>query len=147
ARLWAHPAVAVLAIDAPRVSEAINQLVPVARAKVSLRLAPGEDPVTARAALVRHLQTRAGWGARVTVTPGAAAPPFALARRGAAFEAFRDGMRSAWGTEPVEIGIGGTIPLVSMLQERYPHASVLVTGVGDPTSHIHGPDESQHLGE
>src|SRR5690606_13039913 len=38
ARLWARPAVSVLALDAPRLSEAINQIVPVARAKVSLRL-------------------------------------------------------------------------------------------------------------
>jgi len=146
-RLWARPAVSVLAIDAPRVSEAINQLIPVARAKVSLRLAPGEVPERARAALVRHLEQHVEWGAQVTVTPGAAAPAFVASGRGPYFEAIVEGMREAWGVEANEIGIGGTIPLVSMLADLFPRAEVVVTGVGDPTSHIHGPDESQDLEE
>ncbi|MCK9496801.1 MAG: M20/M25/M40 family metallo-hydrolase [Dehalococcoidia bacterium] len=147
ARLWMRPAVSVLALDAPRLSEAINQIVPVARAKVSLRLAPGEDPARAMDALVRHLEGHAPWGARVTVTRGSTAPPFALMERGDAFRAFADGMAEAWGRPPAEIGVGGSIPLVAMLAERFPEAAILITGVGDPTSRIHGPDESQDLGE
>ena len=57
-----QPSISVLAIDAPPVAEAINQLVPVARAKVSLRLSPGEDPDAAMAALIDHLETNAPWG-------------------------------------------------------------------------------------
>jgi len=146
-RLWGQPAISVLAIDAPRISEAINQLVPVARAKVSVRIAPGEEPERAMDALVAHLEAHVPWGAEVTVTRGSAAPAFALGERGTAFSAFADGMEAAWGVKPAEIGIGGTIPLVSMLAERFPQAAVLLTGVGEPTSHIHGPDESQDLGE
>ncbi|MCA9856927.1 MAG: dipeptidase [Dehalococcoidia bacterium] len=147
ARMWSRPAVSVLAFEAPRLSEAINQIVPVARAKVSLRLAPGEDPRSAMDALVRHLETHVPWGARVTVTPGSSAPPFALTQRGAAYQAFADGMAEAWGVAPAEIGVGGSIPLVAMLAERFPDAAILITGVGEPTSHIHGPGESQDLGE
>ena len=55
-RLWYQPAISVLAIDAPPISEAINQLVPVARAKVSMRIAPGQDPQAALEALVGHLE-------------------------------------------------------------------------------------------
>jgi len=147
ARLWARPAVSVLALDAPRMSEAINQIVPVARAKVSVRLAPGDEPERAMQALVSHLEGNAPWGAQVTVTPGSSAPPFALVERGAAFLAFAGGMAEAWGRAPAEIGIGGSIPLVAMLAERFPEAAILITGVGDPTSRIHGPDESQDLRE
>jgi len=147
ARLWARPAVSILAIDAPRVSEAINQLVPVARAKVSLRVPPGQDPGDALDALVAHLEAAAPWGARVTVTRGSSAPGFALEARDTEFAAFADGMREAWGVPPEEIGIGGTIPLIALLAERFPAAAVLVTGVGEPTSRIHGPDESQDLRE
>ena len=43
-RLWAGPALSILSIDAPPVAASINQLVPEARAKVSVRLAPGDDP-------------------------------------------------------------------------------------------------------
>ncbi len=56
-RLWTRPAVSVLAVDAPPVLGAINQLVPVARAKVSMRIAPGQDPDAAADALRRHLES------------------------------------------------------------------------------------------
>jgi len=42
-RIWAKPSASVLAIDATRVADASNTLAPVARAKVSVRLAPGDD--------------------------------------------------------------------------------------------------------
>ncbi len=147
ARMWARPAVSILAIDAPRVSEAINQLVPSARAKVSLRVPPGQDATDALDALVAHLEAAAPWGARVTVTRGSSAPGFALVERGVEYSAFAQGMADAWGVPAAEIGIGGTIPLISLLAERFPQAAVLVTGVGEATSRIHGPDESQDLGE
>ena len=55
-RLLASPAVAVLGVDAPAIAGSSNQIVPVARARVSLRLAPGDDPAAAREALVEHLR-------------------------------------------------------------------------------------------
>ena len=50
-----------------------------------------------------------------------------------------------WGD--VVVGIGGSIPLVADLETVFPEASILLTGVGEPTSRIHGPDESQDLEE
>lgn len=61
----------------------------------------------------------------------------------AARQAFAD----AWGTEPVDIGIGGSIPFIADLLEVYPDAAILVTGVEDPDSRAHGANESVHLGE
>ena len=147
ARLWLQPAVSVLALDAPRISEAVNALVPVARAKVSVRLAPGQDPVAAMDALVAHLESHSPWGAQVTVTRGSMSAPFLLDTSGAAFEAFRTGLHEAWGRAPVEIGVGGSIPLVAALAAAQPGAAILLTGVGEPLSRIHGPDESQDLEE
>ena len=68
-RLWGRPAVAVLGIDAPPTAGAANKLVPVARAKISVRLAPGDDTAKAKAAIEEHLLSlaRAPWGAEVTV--------------------------------------------------------------------------------
>ena len=144
-RTWSQPAISVLAIDAPPVAEAINQLVPVARAKVSVRLAPGDDPARAMAALVAHLEAQRPWGATVSVTPGASAEPVALETDGPAYDAFRAGFAEAWGRPAVEIGIGGSIPFVGAFQAASPGATILLTGAGDPTSRIHGPDESQDL--
>lgn len=146
-RLWTHPAAAVLAIDAPPVAEAINQLVPRARAKVSLRIAPGDDPVRAMASLVAHLERQPAWGARVTVTPHESGEPFALVPGDPRVEALRDALEQAWGVAPVEIGVGGSIPFVAAFSKAYPEATILLTGAGDPASAIHGPDESLDLDE
>lgn len=98
-----------MAIDAPPVSEAINQLVPVARAKVSLRLAPGDEPQRAMKALLAHLEGAVPWGATVHVRPGAAAHPVSLDTTGPAYDAFRAGFRQAYGRDPVDKGVGGSL--------------------------------------
>jgi acetylornithine deacetylase/succinyl-diaminopimelate desuccinylase-like protein len=141
-RLWTRPAVAVLAIDAPRIPEASNTLVPVARAKVSLRLAPGDDPDRAMEALVKHLEANAPWGAQVTVRPGAAAWPYAVRAEGPVFDAARSAFGEAWGTDTVDMGAGGTIPFVKAFAEAYPQAAILLTGVEDPDGRAHGANES-----
>lgn len=146
-RLWTRPAVTVLAVDAPRVREASNSLAPIARAKVSLRLAPGQDTDAAVEALARHLRSRADWGARVTVEPGAAARPFAVDPTTPAHEAARRAFEEAWGTPPVHIGMGGSIPFTAAFAEAFPEAAVLITGVEDPDGRAHGANESLHLGE
>ena len=144
-RLWRQPALSVLAIDAPRVSEAVNALVPVATAKVSLRLAPGQDPDLAMQALRDHLVSRAPWGAQVTVTPGSSGQAFSLETGGPGYSAFYRGFREAWDVEPVEVGQGGSIPFVAAFSDAFPDAEILLTGVGDEQSRAHGPDESVDL--
>jgi cysteinylglycine-S-conjugate dipeptidase len=146
-RMWTRPAISVLAIDAPAVAEASNTLVPVARAKVSLRLAPGQDPKAAEDALHEHLTSNAPWGAQVRVERGAAAHPFAVNTEGPAFDAVRAAFEEAWGVPPVDTGQGGTIPFVKEFAETYPNAAILLIGVGDPDSRAHGVDESVDLGE
>lgn len=42
-------------------------------------------------------------------------------------------------------GEGGTIPVLAALQQRYPRAQFLVTGVLGPGSNAHGPNEMLHL--
>lgn len=146
-RLWSHPAAAVLAIDAPPVAEAINQLVPRASAKVSVRIAPGDVPSRAMASLIEYLSSRPAWGAKVTVTPFEAGEAFALGEADPRVEVMRTAMRETWGVEPVDQGVGGSIPFVAAFSDAYPEAAILLTGAGDPTSAAHGPNESVHLGD
>jgi acetylornithine deacetylase/succinyl-diaminopimelate desuccinylase-like protein len=146
-RTWTKPAVAVLAIDAPRVAEAANILIPRARAMVSLRIGPGDDATTAQKALAEHLSAQVPWGAHVTVTPGTGtAEPFSLSATGPAYDVARRTFAAAYGNELVEVGIGGSIPFIAEFARSFPNAAVLVTGVGDPASRWHGIDESLDLG-
>ncbi len=147
AHLWTRPAVQVIGLDAPAVATSSNVVVPAASAKLSLRIPPGQDPVAARDALVAHLQAHAPFGARVRVTDGETGRPFAAATDSAAMQAARAAFTAAWGRPPVDVGIGGSIPFVADLAEVFSEAAILVTGVEDPSSAAHGPDESVHLGE
>ncbi|MEU6077490.1 dipeptidase [Micromonospora sp. NPDC047074] len=147
-RLWTKPALAVLGIDAPATGEAPNALVPTAKAKLSVRLAPGDEPKRAYAALRSHLEKHAPWGARVTVTFEHDGAPCVIDASGPMFDAARSAFRTAWdGTDPVDLGIGGSIPFIATFQEMFPQAAILVTGVEDPHARAHGPNESLHLGE
>jgi acetylornithine deacetylase/succinyl-diaminopimelate desuccinylase-like protein len=141
-RLWTRPAISVLGIDAPTVQEAANILVPVARAKVSLRLAPGQEPEPAMEALVRHLESNAPWGVKITVDRGASAWPFQVSAHGPVFDAARKAFREAWEAEAVDIGAGGTIPFVKAFADAFPDAAILLTGVEDPDGRAHGANES-----
>jgi cysteinylglycine-S-conjugate dipeptidase len=147
-RTWAKPAVSVLGIDAPPTQGAPNALVPSARAKVSLRIAPGEKAANAYQALKSHLEDRAPWGAQVTVTLENLGEPCSIDATGPVYDAARAAFTEAWdGAAPVDIGVGGSIPFIATFQELFPSAAVLVTGVEDPDSRAHGPNESLHLGE
>jgi len=144
-RLWARPAIAVIGLDAPPVDGASNTVIPAARAKVSLRVAPGDDPARAREALAAHLRAHAPWGVQVTVQAGGAAAPYAAHTGGPAYAAMHSALAEAWGRPAADIGAGGSIPFVTAYAQIVPAAQILVTGVEDPDTRAHGANESLHL--
>jgi cysteinylglycine-S-conjugate dipeptidase len=147
-RLWTRPAISVLGIDAPRTGEAPNALVPTARAKVSVRIAPGDDAKSAYQAVERHVERYAPWGARVTVTREHDGEPCVLDTSGPAYAAAAEAYGAAWdGVAPVHMGVGGSIPFIATFQSLFPRAEILVTGVEDPDARAHGANESLHLAE
>jgi cysteinylglycine-S-conjugate dipeptidase len=146
-RLWTRPAIAVLGIDAPPTEDSGHKLVPLARAKISVRLAPGDDTQRAFRAVAEHLHRRAPWGAEVAVELCTEGEPHRIDTSGHAFEAFRRACAETWGCQPVEPGTGGSLPLVAALASAYPDMALLLTGVEDPDSKAHGENESVHLEE
>jgi cysteinylglycine-S-conjugate dipeptidase len=147
-RIWARPAATVLAIDAPPVDGASNTLTAVARAKVSLRLAPGDDAPRAQAALARHLRAHAPGGVRVDVTAADVAQPHAVDPHGRVHDAARRAYRDAYGQDVVDIGGGGAIPFVAEFAAAFPGTAILVTSAGaDPACRAHSVDENLHLAD
>jgi cysteinylglycine-S-conjugate dipeptidase len=146
-RMWCKPAISVIALDAPTVAQASNTLIPTARAKISARVAPGDDASHGLAALIKHLEDHVPWGAQVTVTGGETAEPSVVDFAGPYAEAARSAFSQAWDVAPVFIGQGGTIPMVADFGKAFPDATILVTAVGDPDSRAHGTNESLHLGD
>ncbi len=145
-RLWAKPAITVIGIDTTSIAKSSNTLIPRARAKVSMRVAPGGDAGQHLEALTRHLEQHAPWGAQVTVTPGDLGQPYAIDATGPVYDAVRAAFRQAWGTDAIDMGVGGSIPFIAEFAAAFPDAKILVTGVEDPGTQAHSINESLDLG-
>jgi cysteinylglycine-S-conjugate dipeptidase len=147
-RLWTKPSLSIIGLDAPKSAGSSNTLVPAAKARFSLRIAPGDTVANAREALTRHLETHVPWGAEITVTQVDVGEATRIDATGPAYDAARAAFTEAWdGTEPIDMGVGGSIPFIAEFLDAFPEASVLVTGVEDPDTRAHGANEGLHLAE
>jgi acetylornithine deacetylase/succinyl-diaminopimelate desuccinylase-like protein len=139
-----RPALAVTgAAGMPAIEDAGNVLRPQTSVKLSLRLPPTANAARAAQRVKEVLEAEPPYGAKVSFTtperPGDGwnAPPTAdwlLASVERASTAY-------FGKPPMFDGLGGSIPFMSMLGERFPDAQFLVTGVMGPGSNAHGPNE------
>ncbi|MGZ8607715.1 MAG: M20/M25/M40 family metallo-hydrolase, partial [Actinomycetota bacterium] len=147
-RLWSGPAITVVGFDAPSVDEAINAVVPYARAKLNLRVHPEQRAAEAQEALIHHLEAVCPFGIALSAAPsGEAGDGFAAATSGPAYEAATAALRAAWGREPVHMAMGGAIPLAAALHEAVPGAEILLFGPQDALCNLHAPNERVLLGE
>ena len=145
-RLWSQPAITITGIDAPTVMNASNTLSPSITVKVSARIAPGQTAANAFDALETHLRAYAPFGAHLDLSDIDLGNPFLVDTTGWAAVEAKAAMAQAWGVAPVETGIGGSIPFIAHLVETFADAQILVTGVEDPDTRAHSPNESLHLG-
>ena len=144
-RIWNKPSVTVIGIDATSVAAASNTLLPEVTVVISARVAPGQSGQEAYDALERHLRAHAPFGAELTFSDVDLGNPFLVDTSGWAVSLTRDAMRDGYGVAPVDLGVGGSIPFIADLVREFPDAQILVTGVEDPHSRAHSPNESLHL--
>jgi acetylornithine deacetylase/succinyl-diaminopimelate desuccinylase-like protein len=144
-RLWARHAISVLGIDAPPVDGAGNIVIPVARAKVAVRVPPGADPVRSMDAVEAHLRAHVPWGAKLSVEVEPASTPIAFDGGSGAAERV---LEAAYGKPVARMGSGGSVPLVAKLRETYPDADFVLWGAQDSDeARIHAANESVNLDE
>lgn len=146
-RLWTKPTISVIGMDVTPNEVASNTLIPQVEFTLSLRVAPGQDPRAAAAALEEHMRKHVPFGAHIDVRVNECGPSFIANTDSPANEMAHWALHEAWGVEPINMGIGGSIPFISDLAELFPNAEILVTGVEDPDSRAHSANESLHLGD
>jgi acetylornithine deacetylase/succinyl-diaminopimelate desuccinylase-like protein len=146
-RLWRRPTVTVIGVDGHPIAGSSNQVVASAAARVSCRLGPGQDPVQFTEALRRHVEARVPWGLECSFRALEGAPAWETDPTGPAFDAARRALARGFGTEPVLMGVGGSIPFVGPFAEAFGGIPALLLGPSDPRSRIHGENESLHLGD
>lgn len=142
---WHQAAIDLVGFDAPRRAEVSNVILPQATAVISLRVPPGKPVDTAAAALTRHLEAQPRFGAELEIEVAATGDGFLADLSGPGAQAAEWALAEAFGTPPVHLGVGGSIPLASLLSQAMAPIEVLLTGVLDPASRPHSSDESVSL--
>ena len=146
-RIWSGPAITVTGFDSPSTDAPLNAVAGSAAASLNLRVHPAQDPVEAQQALVEHLRALRPFGVELTVTAGEVGPGFSAATEGPAFDAATAALATAWGSDPVTMAGGGSIPIVMALHRAVPDAEILLFGVTDSYANIHAPNERVLLDE
>lgn len=144
-RIWNQPSITVTGIDFPSVKNASNTLTPELSVVISARVAPGQNAEEAYRAIEAHLRAHAPFGAELTFRNVDFGNPFLVDAEGWAVAHARTALETGYGVAPLDIGAGGSIPFIADLLREFPGASILVTGVEDPHSRAHSPNESLHL--
>ena len=140
-RLWSGPAITVVGMDVPAIEGAVLAVNPYARALINIRVHPQQSAVEAQDAVVAHLQAVTPFGFTLTVERSDTGDGFEATTTGIAYEAAREALRSAWAAEPIMVGSGGAIPLVSGLHAAVPDAEILLFGAEDMQCNLHAPNE------
>jgi len=150
-RTW-RPTLSVTGADGfPELKNAGNVLRPFTAFKLSLRLPPLVDGNAASLQLKQLLEDNAPYNARVTFHPDGRAGALGATGWNAPSLApwldrvLNDASNAHFGAPLGYIGQGGTIPLMSMLQQGFPSAQMMVCGVLGPKSNAHGPNEFLHV--
>lgn len=144
-RLWSQPSITVTGMDIPDVANASNTLLPSVSSRISVRVAPGQSASDAFEAVRQHILKHVPYGAQVDFEDINLGESFSTDTSGWAAQSISHSLTSAWGKDVVEMGVGGSIPFISSFVSAFPTAQVLVTGVEDPDSRAHSPNESLHI--
>lgn len=142
-RTTALPAVDVHGIACGDAGVVATSIPAVARATLSVRVAPGQDAMVVGQRVERMMREAAPPGARVevedleTAQPAMVDPSHPVVRRAA------DAVERAIGWRPAPVRIGGSLPIVAALVAR--ELPVILTGFYLPEDGVHAPNEGISL--
>ena len=138
-----RPTLSVTGVDGiPSFDNAGNVLRPYTSLKLSFRLPPGVDPDVAARAVKETLERDPPYNAKVTFTVDSSMGGWNAPSTAPWLEAaIQSASNATFGRDAMYMGVGGTIPFMGMLSEKFPRTQFLVTGVLGPQSNAHGPNE------
>jgi len=123
------------------VPDQIRTIIPArAQAKVSMRVAPGQDVVALSDVLSQLLRDAAPAGATVNVSIHATSPPALFDPDTPVMNLAARALEEAFGKPPVFMRLGGTLPIMAALSQR--GIPTVLTGVAMAEDAFHAPNES-----
>jgi len=144
-RRWARPTLDVHGIIGGFQGEGQKTVIPArAKAKISMRLVPGQDPDRIFDTFAEYVVSLSTPGVKVTARKLSQALAVRTGTDHPGVEAAAQAFESAYGVRPVLVREGGSIPVTIEFQEALrPH--LLVTGFGLPGDALHSPNEKYGL--
>jgi acetylornithine deacetylase/succinyl-diaminopimelate desuccinylase-like protein len=144
-RLWARPTFEVNGLLSGFTGDGSKTVLPAtAMAKVSMRLVPNQDPEEIMDALEAHMRKIAPDGIELEFTRMQGARAWLAPRDHPVLLAAGRALERGFAAAPVYIREGGSIPLVSLLDDLLGVPSVLM-GLGLPDENAHAPNENLSL--
>ena len=145
-RMWFRPTLEINGMYGGYQGQGTKTIIPsFAKAKLTSRLVPHQDPDAVKRAVATYVQRVAPKGVRVDVEVFEGdAPAVETSRDHPAVAAAARAMELGFGKPPVFIGTGGTIGPVSSF-DRVLHLPQVLIGVGLPDDAIHAPNEKFDL--
>ena len=145
-RIWSRPTLEVNGLCGGFTGEGAKTVIPAtAMAKISMRLAPDQDPDRIAHLFERHLKTITPDSVELTLTRMHGGKPWLTPIDHPAIRAASRAFEKGFGASPVFVREGGTIPVVTTLAETLGLSTVLM-GVGLPDENAHAPNERMDLG-
>jgi acetylornithine deacetylase/succinyl-diaminopimelate desuccinylase-like protein len=117
-----------------------------AGAKFSFRLVPDQDNRKIAEAVRRHIETHVPPGVTWELEDMHGAPAVLVDTRTDGFAAAARAIETAFGTRPVFIREGGSIPVVGLIKQHL-KVDTLLLGWGQNDDNLHGPNEKFHLAD
>ena len=113
-------------------------------AKISMRLVPNQSSGEITELFTNHFNAIAPNHVKVKVTPHHGGEPVVTPTDSIAYQAASKAMESTFGTKPIPVRGGGSIPIVALFENELGIKSVLM-GFGLDSDDIHSPNEHYGL--
>jgi acetylornithine deacetylase/succinyl-diaminopimelate desuccinylase-like protein len=144
-RIWARPTLEVHGIRGGYIGEGAKTVIPAsARAKVSLRLVPAQDPSEVAALFSAAVAAACPSGVTAKFELLHAAPPTGIDSENPFVQRAAEVMERVFNRKTAYIRCGGSIPIVDLFEKQL-HIPCVLLGFGLPDDHIHGPNEKLHI--
>ena len=144
-RTWGRPTLDVHGIVGGFTDEGSKTVIPArAKAKVSMRLVPDQDPERIFAALQEYVAGLGSPGIAISVIKLNSAPPVLAGVDHPGIAAAATAFRKSFGVDPVLVREGGSVPVTIDFKEAL-DPKLMLTGFGLPDDALHSPNEKMNL--